>query len=239
MRRIVVRAVITLTLVAALCLLIDPVRREIVARLGRASVAERVREVEGRVEPLWRQRLAGADFDAIRRLTLVTIKDERRLLVYAHGAASSLLLAEYPVLAASGELGPKLREGDRQVPEGVYAITFLNPNSRYRLSMRLDYPSQADIDAARADGRDVGNLGGDIMVHGSDKSVGCIALGDAAIEEVFWLVAKVGIENVDVVISPNRHPDERVTPNTPAWLASRYLDLSERLTKFDVPLLRN
>lgn len=239
MRRVMVCIVIVLAVVGAAAVLIDPVRREIVARLGRATVGERLREVEPRVEPLWRHRLAGAEFDAIRRLSLVTIKEERRLLVYAHGTANSLLLAEYPVLAASGELGPKLREGDRQVPEGVYAITFLNPNSRYRLSIRLDYPSQADIDAARADGRDVGNLGGDIMIHGSDKSVGCIAIGDPPIEEVFWLVAKVGIEKVDVVISPNRHPDERVTPNTPAWLASRYLDLSERLAKFDVPLLRN
>lgn len=239
MRRLLTGIVVLGIAIVALGLLITPVRREILARLGRATVAERLREVEGRVEPLWRHRLSGAEVSAIRRLTLITIKDERRLLVYAHGASNSLLLAEYPVLAASGGLGPKLREGDRQVPEGVYAITFLNPNSRYRLSMRLNYPNDADVEAARSDGRDSAGLGGDIMIHGSDKSVGCVAIGDAAIEEVFWLAAHVGIENVDVVITPDRRPDERVTPHTPAWLGARYLELSQRLSKFVLPQASN
>lgn len=212
------------TVLLAGSLLVPVVRKEISARLGQATVAQRLDEVEPRVRPFWevRTRPKFESFAAIASLTVLVFKQERELLVYAHGAGSPKLLATYKVLAASGELGPKLREGDRQVPEGLYAITFLNPNSRYRLSMRLGYPSEEDIRAARSDGRDIGSLGSDIMIHGGDRSIGCVAIGDPEIEEVFWLVAKVGIENTQVIISPSRSPLNHIDASTPPWLKDRY-----------------
>src|SRR5436190_607476 len=75
---------------------------------------------------------------------------------------------EYPVMAASGGRGPKLREGDGQVPEGMYTIDWLNPNSSYHLSMHVDYPNAFDRAHAADDGRTA--LGGAIMIHGRDVS---------------------------------------------------------------------
>jgi murein L,D-transpeptidase YafK len=103
-------------------------------------------------------------------------------------------------LAASGTLGPKLREGDRQVPVGIYEIESLNPNSAYHVSLRLNYPNAFDRAQAAKDGRT--NLGRDIMIHGKSVSVGCLALGDEAAEDVFTLVADAGIQNVKVICSP-------------------------------------
>jgi murein L,D-transpeptidase YafK len=62
------------------------------------------------------------------------------------------LIHRYPLLAASGVAGPKLRQGDKQVPEGVYGISFLNPNSRYDVSLRVNYPNAFDRQMAAKDG---------------------------------------------------------------------------------------
>src|SRR6266542_3867493 len=100
-----------------------------------------------------------------KQLLLLGLKDERRLLVYAAGADGAFrFVRTYQVRAASGHLGPKLREGDQQVPEGLYRVEALNPNSRFHLSLRLDYPNAFDRQTAKRDGRT--NLGGDIMIHG-------------------------------------------------------------------------
>ena len=125
------------------------------------------------------------------RVVLLGLKDERRLEVYA-GASDDALkhIADYPVLAASGSLGPKLREGDRQVPEGVYPLESLNPNSRFHVALRVGYPNAFDRDMAQRDART--NLGSDIMIHGGAASIGCLAMGDAAAEELFVLAALTG-----------------------------------------------
>ena len=136
-----------------------------------------------------------------RAVTLVGLKQERRLEVYAGARAGALRFVHAsPVLAASGVAGPKLREGDLQVPEGVYRVALLNPNSRFHLSLRVDYPNAFDRRNADADGRT--DLGGDIMIHGNAVSIGCLAIGDAAVEELFVLAADVGHERVSVVLSP-------------------------------------
>jgi hypothetical protein len=115
-------------------------------------------------------------------VTLIAVKDEARLEVWARRDGGWAWIADYPVLAASGGAGPKLREGDGQVPEGVYAIDWLNPRSAYHLSLHVDYPNALDRAHAATDGRAA--LGGAIMIHGSDVSIGCLAMGDPAIEAV-------------------------------------------------------
>src|SRR5262245_18777864 len=76
--------------------------------------------------------------------TLIALKGEARLELWADAGAGWTFVRSYLVQSASGRLGPKLRQGDHQVPEGVYRIEALNPNSRYHLSMRLDYPNAFD-----------------------------------------------------------------------------------------------
>jgi len=85
----------------------------------------------------------------------------------------------YPMCRWSGQLGPKVREGDRQVPEGFYSITpaHMNPNSAYYLSFDVGYPNAYD--------RAMGHTGGSIMVHGICSSAGCFSMTDAQIAEIY------------------------------------------------------
>lgn len=137
-----------------------------------------------------------------REIALLAFKQERRLELWARADGESKQIATYPIVGASGHLGPKLREGDRQVPEGLYRIVGLDPNSRYHLSMQLDYPNDYDRAEAEKAGRQ--DLGGDVFIHGTAASAGCLAVGDLAIEELFVLVADVGMEHVAVIVSPRR-----------------------------------
>lgn len=126
----------------------------------------------------------------------------------------------------SGGPGPKRRAGDRQVPEGFYEIDGLNPNSLFHLSLRVDYPNAEDRAAATVP---VKELGGDIFVHGGAASIGCVALGDDAIEEVFTLVARVPAGRRRILLAP---VDLRVNPAPPtddARVATLYRRLGAEL----------
>jgi hypothetical protein len=169
--------------------------------------------------------------EAPRRLWLLAVKDERRLELWAETPGRARMrVTAWPVLAASGVAGPKLREGDLQVPEGVYRIPLLNPTSAYHLSLKVDYPNARDRTWAARDGRT--RLGGQIFIHGNAVSIGCIAIGDAAIEELFWLAATAGKEAFTVVIVPTdlrRRPAPAVAV---PWAGELYADLKAELERF-------
>ena len=168
-------------------------------------------------------------------VTLIVLKEERRLELWAGPTpASQRLVHRYGVLAASGGPGPKLRQGDLQVPEGLYRVLWLNPNSAYHLSLKLDYPNAFDRARARADGRE--NLGGDIFIHGRAVSIGCLAMGDPAIEELFVLAAEVTPARVKALIAP--HDFRRRPPLAaaqPEWVGGLYRDLERDLRAFPAP----
>ena len=90
------------------------------------------------------------------------------------------LIASYEILTTSGGPGPKRRQGDGQVPEGFYEIDRFNPESRFHLSLGLNYPNAADLILS-----DPTKPGGDIFIHGSNVSIGCAPLGDDAIEQLY------------------------------------------------------
>lgn len=117
-------------------------------------------------------------------LAYLAFKDSRVLEVYGRLSANApwRFVMRYPVRAASGSAGPKLAEGDEQVPEGIYRPAYLNPNSRFHLSIGLDYPNAFDQAMAQADGRT--RLGNAIMINGGAVSVGCLAMGDDAAEDL-------------------------------------------------------
>ena len=146
------------------------------AMRGHKTVDDRVEQYGKAVH----ERLA-PEFDRIgvvyppKKITLVGIKQDRLLEVWVSDPPR--LLKTYPILGAIGTLGPKLRKGDRQVPEGLYRIESLNPNSLYHLALRVNYPNSFDKEKAEKDGRS--NLGSDIMIHGKSCSVGCLAMGDS------------------------------------------------------------
>ena len=170
-----------------------------------------------------------------RNLTVIAFKAERRLELYSDFKERPRFICSYPILAASGTSGPKLREGDRQVPEGFYRIELLNPNSRYHLSLRVNYPNPDDIDRARQDGRDLSNLGGDIMIHGGAASIGCLALGDPVIEELFILAALVGLDNVRLIIAPldfRRANLPAMPESAPIWTGELHERLHDAIARF-------
>lgn len=169
-----------------------------------ATIAERVEQYG----PAARARLlpyfsaAGVPYPPARFL-LLGLKQERELQLYASGPTQALsFIRSFAVLGASGELGPKLREGDRQVPEGVYRIEYLNPNSVAHLSLAVSYPNAFDRAHGEEDGREAAILGGDIMIHGGSGSIGCLAIGDRAAEDLFVLAADSGWQQGVIIIAP-------------------------------------
>lgn len=134
-----------------------------------------------------------------RKLFFRAFKQERELEIWAETRSGQMVrLRVYPIAAASGGPGPKRREGDLQVPEGVYHIDRFNPNSRYHLSLGLNYPNPSDRilgDEARP--------GSDIFIHGNQVSIGCLAMTDEKIEEIYAL-AKGAQGRIPVHIFPCR-----------------------------------
>ncbi|MEQ1716551.1 MAG: hypothetical protein ABL907_11285 [Hyphomicrobium sp.] len=168
---------------------------------------------------------------------LVAIKDKKIVELYARAKDGAwTFIHRYRVLAASGAGGPKLRQGDKQVPEGVYGISFLNPNSKYHVALRVNYPNAFDREMAAKDGRK--SLGGDIMIHGKAVSIGCLAVGDEASEELFVLAAEVGLPNVKLVIAPvdfRRDGLPGAAPGQPQWLPKLYAEVATAMADFKAP----
>ena len=167
-----------------------------------------------------------------KKIALLAYKHSRKLNLWAKGKGDWRFIRSYPILAASGHLGPKLREGDRQVPEGIYGIDSFNPDSHFTLSMKVSYPNDFDREMAEKEGRI--HLGGDIFIHGKHRSIGCLAVGDPAIEQLFVLAHSVGRKNVEIIIAPNNFnkADPIYTKYTPGWATDIYAEIIDELKKF-------
>lgn len=167
-------------------------------------------------------------------LALLAFKKEQQVQLWAkdeqHGWR---MIHEYPLTAFSGRLGPKLREYDRQIPEGIYRLTSFNPFSSMHLSMMINYPNSFDRLQASKEGRT--NLGNNIFLHGKSFSVGCLAVGDKAIDELFLLVYRVGLVHVKVIISPNDLRHAKPATSTfaqPRWIPELYKQIAQELNQF-------
>jgi murein L,D-transpeptidase YafK len=129
------------------------------------------------------------------------------------------LLKTFPICRWSGQLGPKVKEGDRQAPEGFYSITpaQMNPNSSYHLSFDTGYPNAFD----RAHGR----TGSHLMVHGACSSRGCFAMTDEAISEIYALAREAfaggqrnfQFQSYPFRMTPKNLAQHRFDPNMPFW----------------------
>jgi murein L,D-transpeptidase YafK len=147
-------------------------------------------------------------------------KQEAELEVWKQDASGRYeLLKTYPICRWSGELGPKIKEGDRQAPEGFYAITpaQMNPNSQFYLSFNMGYPNAYD--------RAWGRTGAQLMVHGDCSSRGCYAMTDDQIGEIYSLARESffgGQRAFQVQAYPFRmtaanFAKHRNNPNIPFW----------------------
>jgi murein L,D-transpeptidase YafK len=132
------------------------------------------------------------------------------------------LVHRYPICRYSGQLGPKTRQGDGQAPEGFYTVGIgqLNPASSYHLSFNLGYPNAYE--------RAHGYTGDYLMVHGNCVSIGCYAMGDAAIEEIYTLVA-AALQGGQARVAVHAFPFKLDAVNEAARLASPHADFWAQL----------
>ena len=149
------------------------------------------------------------------------------------------LLKTYPMCRWSGQLGPKKREGDRQVPEGFYTISpgQMNPNSNYYLSFNVGYPNAYD----RAWDRD----GGSIMVHGICSSAGCFSMTDPQIAEIYAIAREsfnagqreIQFQSYPFRMNPDNLAKHRLDPNIAFWKELKNGADHFEVTKNEVPVL--
>lgn len=158
-------------------------------------------------------------------LIFVAYKIDAELEVWArpkHSSKPYKQVVTYPICAASGEVGPKRRQGDAQVPEGLYHIDRFNPFSNYHLSLGINYPNASDRARSQAP-----NLGGDIFIHGDCVTIGCLPMGNDKIREIYLMavLAKAyGQSQIPVLIFPTH-----MTPANIKSLTSEYAHDSDRL----------
>ena len=181
-----------------------PVREEFTRRI----MPDRdINEIRARVSPVMAERFASAGLAWGAPVYLRVFKEERALELWVADGARYRLFETYAICNHSGDLGPKLREGDRQSPEGFYRVDLgaLNPNSSYHLSFNLGFPNAFD----RAQGR----TGSFLMIHGACVSVGCYAMTDQGIEDIYLAVEAAlngGQGFVPVHAFPFRMTEERM-----------------------------
>jgi murein L,D-transpeptidase YafK len=134
------------------------------------------------VPPKLLAEMVAKDMDLQSPILVRLFKQEAVLEVWKQDRSGRFaLLKTYPICRWSGDLGPKVREGDRQAPEGFYAISpaQMNPQSAYYLSFNTGYPNAYD--------RSLGHTGSELMVHGDCSSRGCYAMTDEQIAEIYSL----------------------------------------------------
>lgn len=137
-------------------------------------------------------------------LFIRAFKKEQKLEVWVKEKAKStyILLTTYNFCTTSGVLGPKRKEGDFQIPEGVYTISHFNPLSNFYLSLGINYPNASDQILS-----DKHRPGGDIYIHGNCVTIGCIPITDEKIKELYILSVEArhnGQEKIPVHIFPSR-----------------------------------
>ncbi len=190
--------------------------------MAQANQTENRAEVaQNRVEPVLNEFLSACGARVGSPIFLRAVKEEDLLELWVKPDKSEryVLAKRYPIAAWSGELGPKMKEGDGQTPEGFYEVRVgaLNPRSNYHLSFNIGYPNEYD--------REQGRTGSLIMIHGRDVSIGCLAMTDPGIEELYTMVAmamKKGQKSIPVQIypfipTPARMAQEKQSPHIDFW----------------------
>lgn len=187
--------------------------------VSTATLADKVKDIRARraadVKALVEK--AGLSYP-VDEVYLRGFKKDRQLELWAGKQGQPMVLVKtWPFCAASGELGPKRKEGDSQVPEGLYEVPEFNPTSDYHLSLKVSYPNASD--RLRSDAKRPGGL---IYLHGNCASIGCIAIEDGPIEEVYLIAIDAKRRPIRFDIFPTRLSPEGLeelgaSPNVDFW----------------------
>ena len=173
-------------------------------------------------------------------IVLRLFKEEAELEVWKQDTTGRFqILKTYPICRWSGDLGPKLHEGDRQAPEGFYTITpeLMNPNSNFYLSINLGYPNSFD----KANKRN----GSFLMIHGDCWSSGCYAMTDEQISEIYALARdslsgrpSFQVQAYPFRLTPANLARHRNSPNLAFWkmlkIGNDHFETTQREPKVDV-----
>ncbi len=146
-------------------------------------------------------------FDFKNDILLLAYKNEQILEVWIKNKSVKKyqFLLQYEFCATSGVLGPKRREGDLQIPEGVYYINYFHPTSAYHLGLKINYPNESDKFFA-----DKKYPGSNILIHGDCCTIGCIPITDDKIKELYILCLEAkasGQAKIPVYIFPTKLND--------------------------------
>jgi murein L,D-transpeptidase YafK len=176
-------------------------------QLTYSRVKEAYQEKEAAVKKLF----ASKNVDITKaNLFFRAFKQEKMLEVWAAPTNSTTyqLITTYQICAISGSVGPKRVEGDYQVPEGFYYIDRFNPQSNFHLSLGINYPNASDKILGQH-----GKLGGDIFIHGSCVTVGCLPMTDDLIKELYVMAVEAksnGQKQIPVHIFPAKLSEENM-----------------------------
>lgn len=162
-------------------------------------------------------RLAARGFSLGQPAYIRIFKQQAKLEVWLQSEGRYRLYDEYPICRFSGRLGPKLREGDRQAPEGFYAVSHkqLHPDSRHHRAFNLGFPNAYD--------QALGRTGSYLMVHGGCSSVGCYAMTDNGVDDIYRIVEAAldaGQPDVPVHVFPFQMTGKRLA----AMAGERWID---------------
>lgn len=134
--------------------------------------------------PILKQEFSNQGLELGEDIFIRIFKTEKRLEIWVKEGGAYKLFREYKICTYSGAIGTKKREGDMQAPEGFYSLNAksLNPYSQFHLSVNIGYPNQYD--------RQNGYTGSSIMIHGNCVSIGCFAMTDERIEEIYTIIVQ-------------------------------------------------
>jgi murein L,D-transpeptidase YafK len=177
---------------------------------------DRAAAAEVRVRPALERDLAKLGLRYGAPVFMRIFKREKELELWIQDTGQRhVLFRTYPICTYSGDPGPKQRQGDNQAPEGFYRVAAaqLNPRSQYHLAFNLGYPNAYD--------RALGRTGDFLMVHGSCVSIGCYAMGDAGIDEIYTLAA-AALKNGQAVFDVHAFPFRLDAANLDAQRGSEW-----------------
>lgn len=197
---------------------------------GKPLVTGKVNEIINRIAPGLEKELATKGLHLGAPVFIRIFKLPAELEVWVENNYRYEHFKTYSICDFSGFPGPKQHEGDWQSPEGFYTVTAdkLNPLSSYHLSFDIGYPNEYDRMHKRN--------GGNIMIHGSCSSMGCFAMSDYRIEEIYTLVNEAltkGQKKVDVHIFPFRMTEKNMEKfNSSPWIGF-WKNLKEGFDEFE------
>ncbi|MFO7869393.1 MAG: L,D-transpeptidase family protein [Bacteroidales bacterium] len=143
------------------------------------------------------------------RIYLRAFKNEKQIELWGKNNSDTkyTLITTYTICRTSGKAGPKRKQGDFQIPEGFYHINKFNPYSSYYLSLGINYPNTSDNILGNKE-----NIGGDIFIHGSCVTVGCLPITNEQIKELYIFCVEArnnGQMTIPITIFPAKLTQEK------------------------------